>query len=73
MPIDMLHDRKEKKNVGTIGFVQLYIISQHESPRVLRASVVVFKKKIGRAQSKFRKQKNCPPVPSFEHYPIFHY
>jgi hypothetical protein len=48
MPIDMLHDRKEKKNVCTIGFVQLYIISQHESPRVLRASVVVFKKKIGR-------------------------
>ena len=27
--IDMYHDRKENKNVGTSGFVQLYIISQH--------------------------------------------
>jgi hypothetical protein len=27
--IDMYHDRKENKNVGTFGFVQLYIISQH--------------------------------------------
>jgi hypothetical protein len=27
--IDVYHDRKENKNVGTIGFIQFYIISQH--------------------------------------------
>ena len=27
--IDMCHDRKGKKNVGTLGFVQFYIIRQH--------------------------------------------